>query len=263
MVDRAYHHCTHYCNTGLKSQTSTLNQMPDRIQLQSIPTVGELFANATIHDVETAIYPPKRSLLSRVHLYQGDITEIEVDAIVNAANSTLQGGGGVDGAIHMAAGPALAKACRELYPGRHPCPTGDAKITPGFQLPSKHVIHAVGPKWGVSSDTQTTTSQLASCYRISLQLAVDNNCKSIAFPLISTGIYGYPINEATHIALKATRIFLEGNNQLDHVVFVIFTGRDRDQKVYEKLIPYYYPLGPEDVIEGVESLPSAKGSVDE
>ncbi|KAG2035860.1 hypothetical protein BDR03DRAFT_922249 [Suillus americanus] len=237
--------------------------MPNRIQLQSIRTVGELFANAAIQDVETPIYPPKRSLLSRVHLYQGDITEIEVDAIVNAANSTLQGGGGVDGAIHMAAGPALAKACRELYPGWRPCPAGDAKITPGFQLPSKHVIHAVGPRWSVSSDTQTMASQLASCYRISLQLAADNNCKSIAFPLISTGIYGYPIDEATHVALKETRIFLEGNNQLDHVVFVIFTGRDGDQKVYEKFIPYYFPLGPEDVTESVEPLSSAKGSVDE
>ncbi|KAG1781500.1 A1pp-domain-containing protein [Suillus placidus] len=237
--------------------------MPNRIQLQSICTVGELFAKSVIQDVETPIYSPKRSLLSRVHLYQGDITEIEVDAIVNAANSTLQGGGGVDGAIHMAAGPALAKACRELYPGRCPCPTGDAKITPGFQLPSKHVIHTVGPRWSVSSDKQTMASQLASCYRISLQLAVDNKCKSIAFPLISAGIYGYPIDEATHIALKETRIFLEGNDQLDHVVFVIFTGRDGDQKVYEKFIPYYFPHGPEDVMESVEPLSSAKGSVDE
>lgn len=225
--------------------------------------MGELFANAAIQDVETPIYPPKRSLLSRVHLCQGDITEIEVDAIVNAANSTLQGGGGVDGAIHMAAGPALAKACRELYPGRHPCPAGDAKITPGFQLPSKYVIHAVGPRWSVYSDTQTMASQLASCYRISLQLAVDNKCESIAFPLISTGIYGYPIDEAAHVALKETRIFLEENNQLDHVVFVIFTGRDGDQKVYEKFIPYYFPHGPEDVTESVEPLSSAKGSVDE
>ncbi|KAG1718612.1 A1pp-domain-containing protein [Suillus occidentalis] len=237
--------------------------MPNPIQLQSIRTVGELFANATIHDVESAIYPPKRSLLSRVHLYQGDITKIEVDAIVNAANSTLQGGGGVDGAIHMAAGPALAKACRELYPGRSPCPTGDAKITPGFQLPSKHVIHTVGPRWSAFSDTQAMASQLASCYKISLQLAIDNNCKSIAFPLISTGIYGYPIDEATQIALKETRIFLEGDNQLDHVVFVIFTGRDGDQKVYEKFIPYYFPLGSEDATESVEPMSSAKGSADE
>ncbi|KAG0708235.1 A1pp-domain-containing protein [Suillus ampliporus] len=237
--------------------------MPNQIQLQSIRTAGQLFASAAIQDVEKAIYPPKRSLLSRVHLYQGDITSIEVDAIVNAANSTLQGGGGVDGAIHMAAGPALARACRELYPGRRPCPTGDAKITPGFQLPSKHVIHAVGPRWSASSDTLTLASQLASCYRISLQLAVDNNCKSIAFPLISTGIYGYPIEEATHIALKETRVFLDGNTELDHVVFVIFTGRDGDQEIYEKLIPYYFPLGPEDIPESAEPLSSAKGSVDE
>ncbi|KAG1899360.1 uncharacterized protein F5891DRAFT_1039072 [Suillus fuscotomentosus] len=237
--------------------------MSTRIQPQTIRTVGKLFANATIKDVETPIYPPKRSLLSRVHLYQGDITEIEVDAIVNAAKSTLQGGSGVDGAIHMAAGPALAKSCRELYPGRHPCPTGDAKITPGFQLPSKHVIHTVGPRWSVSSDTETMASQLASCYRKSLQLAVDNNCKSIAFPLISTGVYGYPIGEAARVALKETRIFLEGNNQLDHVVFVIFTGRDDDQKIYEKFIPYYFPLGPEDITESVELLSSVKGPVDE
>jgi len=237
--------------------------MSTRIQPQSIRTVGELFANAAIKDVETPIYPPKRSLLSRVHLCQGDITEIEVDAIVNAAKSTLQGGSGVDGAIHMAAGPALAKACRELYPGRHPCPTGDAKITPGFQLPSKHVIHTVGPRWSVSSDTETMASQLASCYRTSLQLAVDNNCKSIAFPLISTGIYGYPIGEAARVALKETRIFLEGNNQLDHVVFVIFSGRDGDEKIYEKFIPYYFPLGPEDITENVELLSSVKGPVDE
>ncbi|KAG2110999.1 A1pp-domain-containing protein [Suillus discolor] len=240
--------------------------MSTRIQPQSIRTVGELFANAAIKDVETPIYPPKRSLLSRVHLYQGDITEIEVDAIVNAAKSTLQGGGGdlVDGAIHMAAGPALAKACRELYPGRHPCPTGDAKITPGFQLPSKHVIHTVGPRWSVSSDTKTMASQLASCYRKSLQLAVDNNCKSIAFPLISTGIYGYPIGEAAHVALKETRIFLEGNNQIyEYVAIMRLHGSSFTRLQPENSFHIIFPLGPEYITESVELLSSVKGPVDE
>ncbi|OJA11153.1 hypothetical protein AZE42_02369 [Rhizopogon vesiculosus] len=230
--------------------------MPNRIQLRDIRTVSQLFGNATLRDVETPFYPPKRSLLSRVHLYQGNITQIEVDAIVNAANSTLQGGGGVDGAIHMAAGPALAKACRELYPGPRPCPTGDAKITPGFQLPAKHVIHTVGPRWSSSSDAETMASQLGSCYRTSLQLAVENKCKSIAFPLISTGIYSYPIDEATHIALEETRVFLDENDELDHVIFVIFTGRDDDQEVYEQLIPYYFPLGSEDISKSAENLSS-------
>jgi len=228
-----------------------MNQMSNRTQLRDIRTLYQLFADATLRNVEKPFYPPKRSLLSRVHLCQGDITQIEVDAIVNAANSTLQGGGGVDGAIHMAAGPELAKSCRELYPGPHPCPTGDAKITPGFKLPSKHVIHTVGPIWSTFSNAQTLASQLASCYRTSLQLAVENKCKSIAFPLISTGIYRYPIDEATRIALKETRVFLDANDELDHVVFVIFTGRDNDQKVYEELIPYYFPLESEDVSESL------------
>ncbi|KAJ8586946.1 A1pp-domain-containing protein [Rhizopogon salebrosus TDB-379] len=227
--------------------------MPNQIHLQEIPTVRELFAKAALQDVETPVYPPNRSLLNRVHLGQGDITQIEVDAIVNAANSRLLGGGGVDGAIHDAAGPELDEACRELGP----CPTGDAKITLGFQLPSTYIIHAVGPIWSANPDAQKMASKLlASCYRKSLQLAIENRCKSIAFCLISTGIYRYPIEEATHIALNETRDFLDGNDELDHVVFMIYTGRNNDQKVYEKLIPYYFPHGPQDVSESAEDMSS-------
>lgn len=130
-------------------------------------------------------------------LIQADITTLKVDAIVNAANSSLLGGGGVDGAIHRAAGPELVAYCRTL----NGCATGEAKISPGFKLPAQYVIHTVGPVW--HGGNQGEPELLASCYRNSIQLAVDNDITSIAFPAISTGVYGYPIEQATDIAINS------------------------------------------------------------
>ena len=152
----------------------------------------------------------------RIELFQGDITTLAVDAIVNAANSSLLGGGGVDGAIHRAAGPELLAECRTL----HGCPTGEAKITRGYRLPAKHVIHTVGPVWeggGAGEDRL-----LADCYRNALALAVANGVKSIAFPAISTGIYGFPIGRAAEIAVREVSTFLAKDETIERVTFVTF-----------------------------------------
>ena len=146
-----------------------------------------------------------------IRIVQGDITTLAVDAIVNAANQRMLGGGGVDGAIHRAAGPELYEAClkvREVRPGVR-CPTGEARITPGFRLPSKFVIHTVGPVY--RDGLHGEPDKLAACYRNSLALAAENACRSVAFPCISTGIYGYPIEEAARIAMREVRRFLHAD----------------------------------------------------
>ena len=143
-----------------------------------------------------------------IKIIQGDITTLAVDAIVNAANQVMLGGGGVDGAIHRAAGPELYEACLkvpEVRPGVR-CPTGEARITPGFRLPAKFVIHTVGPVYRDGQHGEP--EKLAACYRNSLALAAENGCKSIAFPCISTGVYGYPKEEAAQIAVREVREFL-------------------------------------------------------
>ena len=151
-----------------------------------------------------------------IQLFQGDITKLEVDAIVNAANHTLLGGGGVDGAIHRAAGPALLEACR-LLKG---CETGQAKITPGFQLPARHVIHTVGPVW--RGGGQHEAELLQSCYRKSLELALAYGLSSIAFPNISTGVYGFPKDLAAEIAIRTVVQFLDETMPEMQVLFVVF-----------------------------------------
>ena len=152
----------------------------------------------------------------KIELTQGDITKLAVDAIVNAANSSLLGGGGVDGAIHRAAGPELVAECR-LLGG---CPTGEARITRGYRLPAKHVIHTVGPVWRGGSHGEPDL--LASCYRSSFALAVEHGIRSIALPAISCGIYGYPIDQATAIAVAEARRFESTNPPVDRVIFVTF-----------------------------------------
>ncbi len=155
----------------------------------------------------------------RIQLIEGDITKVEADAIVNAANTTLLGGGGVDGAIHRAAGPDLLEECHQL----HGCATGEAKITAGYRLPAKHVIHTVGPVWRDGRHGEELL--LASCYQKSLALAAQHGCRTIAFPAISTGVYRFPLRRAAEIAVREVRAFLENNQAVDRVIFVCF-GRD-------------------------------------
>ena len=159
--------------------------------------------------------------MAHIEIVKGDITKLAVDAIVNAANGSLLGGGGVDGAIHRAAGPELLKECREL----RGCPTGEARITRGYNLPAGYVIHTVGPIHGNEGGREAEL--LSSCYRKSLELAQVHQLKSIAFPSISTGVYGYPIEEASRIALTTTMDVLgTGDCALDRVVFVTFSDSD-------------------------------------
>ncbi|HSS17753.1 MAG TPA: O-acetyl-ADP-ribose deacetylase [Candidatus Dormibacteraeota bacterium] len=153
----------------------------------------------------------------RIEIIQGDITKLDVDAIVNAANTSLLGGGGVDGAIHRAAGPELLAECRSLGG----CGPGEAKITRGHHLPVRFVIHTVGPVWSGGKHREPET--LANCYRNSLQLAVKNGIKTIAFPAISCGAYGYPIPEAAQTAVKTTRDFLTTQGRIDKVVFALWS----------------------------------------
>ena len=160
-----------------------------------------------------------KEILESIEIRQGDITKLQVDAIVNAANSSLLGGGGVDGAIHKAAGPELLKECRSIGG----CPTGEARITSGYNLPARHVIHTVGPVYsGKPQDSQLLTQ----CYLNSLQLASDYNLTSIAFPAISCGVYGYPINEACKIAVDTTCDSLKAGSSLKKVIFILFSSED-------------------------------------
>ena len=152
----------------------------------------------------------------RCEVVEGDITRLAVDAIVNAANRALEPGGGVCGAIHRAAGPELARACRAAAP----CPTGEARITPGFRLPARHVIHAVGPVWQGGGAGEEAA--LAACYRNTLQLAAEHGLTSIAFPAISTGIYGFPAERATEIAVATVAEALAATPSIERVVFACF-----------------------------------------
>jgi O-acetyl-ADP-ribose deacetylase (regulator of RNase III) len=167
-------------------------------------------------------------MINRIEIQQGDITKLNVDAIVNAANTSLLGGGGVDGAIHRAAGLELLEECNTL----NGCKTGEAKITKGYNLPAKFVIHTAGPIWNGGKNNEEEL--LANCYRNSLRLAVENGISSIAFPAISTGVYHFPLEKATEIAIGETKNFLQENNKIDKVIFVAF-----DEKtfiVYNQLL---------------------------
>ncbi len=163
------------------------------------------------------------SLWDRIELLEGDITKVACDAIVNAANQSLLGGGGVDGAIHRAAGRELLAECR----GLGGCATGSAKLTQGYNLPSKFVIHTVGPVYG--GGDRGEPDLLRSCYQSSLALALENGVRTIAFPAISCGVYGYPVKEAAHIALSTTASFLSDHDQPERVLFVLFSQAAMEQ----------------------------------
>jgi O-acetyl-ADP-ribose deacetylase len=165
-----------------------------------------------------------------IKLIQGDITKIKADAIVNAANSSLLGGGGVDGAIHRAGGPAILSACRQIRAKQGGCDTGQAVITTAGLLPAKYVIHTVGPVW--NDGNKGERELLAGCYRNALQLAVAHGVKSIAFPNISTGVYRFPKAEAAAIAIKEVQQFVANDNSIDEVFFVCFD--DENYKLYKE-----------------------------
>lgn len=173
-----------------------------------------------------------RNSYHSIEIIQGDITKMAVDAIVNAANSSLMGGGGVDGAIHRAGGPAILEDCRKIVARQGGCKTGEAVITTAGNLPARFVIHTVGPVW--NGGKKNEVQLLAACYQHSLQLAVDNNCKSIAFPNISTGIYGFPKKEAAVISIDTVVAFLQQTTFIEKVIFVCF-----DAENYSLLQTYF------------------------
>ncbi|XP_073734521.1 ADP-ribose glycohydrolase MACROD2 isoform X2 [Callorhinus ursinus] len=188
----------------------------------------------------------KKSLSEKVSLYRGDITLLEVDAIVNAANASLLGGGGVDGCIHRAAGPCLLAECRNL----NGCETGHAKITCGYDLPAKYVIHTVGPiaRGHINGSHK---EDLANCYKSSLKLMKENNIRSVAFPCISTGIYGFPNEPASVIALSTIKEWLAKNHhEVDRIIFCVFL--EVDFKIYKKKMSEFFPADDNNEEEGVD-----------
>lgn len=167
-----------------------------------------------------------------IEIIKGDITRIKADAIVNAANSSLMGGGGVDGAIHRAGGPEILEECMKIVAKQGRCETGQAVITTGGKLPAKFVIHTVGPVWHGGYEDEP--GKLSECYKNSLELAVENNCRIIVFPNISTGVYGFPKKEAAKIAIKTVKDFLNKSDKIEKVIFVCFD--EENEKLMKQII---------------------------
>ncbi|XP_076785974.1 ADP-ribose glycohydrolase MACROD2 isoform X12 [Arvicanthis niloticus] len=210
----------------------------DYVSLSTILSWKEEMKSKGQNDEENTQEAPqmKKSLSEKVSLYRGDITLLEVDAIVNAANASLLGGGGVDGCIHRAAGPCLLAECRNL----NGCETGHAKITCGYDLPAKYVIHTVGPiaRGHINGSHK---EDLANCYQSSLKLVKENNLRSVAFPCISTGIYGFPNEPAAVIALGTIKEWLAKNHQeVDRIIFCVFL--EVDFKIYKKKMSEFFPV---------------------
>ncbi|KAF4584189.1 macro domain-containing protein [Ophiocordyceps camponoti-floridani] len=204
-------------------------------QLSDIPTLTHLYHSSKLQQPSSPSRQPSESFNSRVGLTNVDITKLRLDAIVNAANSSLLGGGGVDGAIHRAAGPELYDEC-SLLDG---CLTGQAKITAGYELPAKHVIHTVGPVYS-DSDPEDSQRLLRSCYRSCLAVAADHGVRTLAFSCISTGLYGYPSRDAAEVACETVRDYFQRHPaSLERVVFVAF--EDKDLTAYQTVLPIYFP----------------------
>lgn len=207
--------------------------MASLIPLTEIPTVAALYNLGRLTTSVAVKKPANQTYNNTIALIRTDITKLRVDSIVNAANNSLLGGGGVDGAIHRAAGRELLTECRTL----DGCETGSAKITKGYDLPAKHVIHAVGPVYD-DDEAAESAKLLRGCYRTSLNLAVENGCKSIAFSALSTGVYGYPSEDAAETAVGEVRRWLDedGKGQsLDRIVFCNFL--EKDENAYHKVLP--------------------------
>ncbi|XP_028565753.2 ADP-ribose glycohydrolase MACROD1 isoform X2 [Podarcis muralis] len=208
----------------------------DFIKLKQIPSWKEMAKSARVKQPEESLFPKDNHLNEKISLFRGDITKLEVDAIVNAANSSLLGGGGVDGCIHRAAGPLLKEECRTLSG----CETGKAKISCGYRLPAKFVIHTVGPiAQGQPSAAQAT--ELSDCYKNSLKLAVENKLRTVAFPCISTGVFGYPNDAAAEVVLNTLRKWLEENKEkVDRLIICVFL--EKDDEIYKELLPRFFPV---------------------
>ncbi|OXA53754.1 macro domain-containing protein CT2219 [Folsomia candida] len=223
-----------FLSMDLSSKRKLYACKEDFLTLSRIPSWADYVAEKGLvsevsEEQDEKAFSHDSEINSKVSLWQGDITRLEIDCIVNAANQSLLGGGGVDGCIHAAAGEDLLLECESL----NGCETGQAKITGGYKLPAKYVIHTVGPQcqdWKL----------LKSAYSSTLKLMKENNIKTIAFPSISTGIYGYPIEHASHVALKTVRDFVKQNKEhVDRVIFTVFS--DADREVYEKNMFAYFP----------------------
>ncbi|XP_006097546.1 O-acetyl-ADP-ribose deacetylase MACROD1-like [Myotis lucifugus] len=207
----------------------------DFVRLKKIPTWKET-AKGLTPKVEEPKYKKDKHLNEKISLFRGDITKLEVDAIINAANNSLLGGGGVDGCIHRAAGPLLTAECRTL---QH-CETGKAKITSGYRLPAKYVIHTVGPiVRGAPSASQA--AKLRSCYLSSLALLLEHQLRSAALPCISTGVFGYPNEAAAEVVLVTLREWLEQHkDKVDRLIICVFLEKDED--IYLRRLPHYFPV---------------------
>lgn len=207
----------------------------DFMKLKKIPTWKET-AKGLAGKVENPKYKKDKQLNEKISLFRGDITKLEVDAIVNAANNSLLGGGGVDGCIHRAAGSLLTDECRTLQN----CETGKAKITCGYRLPAKYVIHTVGPI-AVGQPTASQAAELRSCYLSSLDLLLEHRLRSVAFPCISTGVFGYPNEEAAEVVLATLREWLEQHkDKVDRLIICVFL--EKDEGIYRERLPHYFPV---------------------